>query len=79
MVAGSDNMEGGRETRETGWEDGGGQRVLRGIPFCGRRFVIDGTRTVCHSLYGHKDNGIEAHQILFRGLLVEVDEGGLLA
>ena len=68
-----------KEALETGWENGGGPRVLMGIPFCGRRFVIDGARTVCHSLQGHEDAGTKPHQVIFHGFMLEVDEGGLLA
>lgn len=53
--------------------------MLMGLPFCGRRFVISGTRTVCHGLQGHENLGFEAHQVVFRGMLLEVDDGGLLA
>lgn len=79
MAVGYDDMENGRETRKTGWENGGGPRVLIGVPFCGRRFVIDGTRAVCHSLQGHEDAGMKPHQVIYHGFMLEVDDGGLLA
>ena len=67
------------ETLREGWENGGGPRVSMGIPFCGRRFVIGNVRTVCHSLQGHENAGFRTHQVAFRGMLLEVDDGGLLA
>ena len=60
------------------WEKEGGPRQLGGLSFCGWRHVIAGQPVVCHDVQGHEERGRREHQVMFRNMMLELDNEGMI-
>ena len=60
------------------WEKEGAPRQIGGLTFCGWRSVVAGQRVVCHDTLGHEERGRREHQVMFRNMMLELDNEGMI-